>query len=96
MIARLMNEGQYRIDDDLLHDLDALDQQAVAALDAADETELDARLDDMWRLVLERGERLPDDDLSPSDVIIPPADLTLEETRELFSEQGLIPDLPAG
>ena len=96
MIARLMNEGQYRIDDDLLRELDALDEQAVAALDAADETELDARLDDMWRLVLERGERLPDDDLSPSDVIIPPADLTLEETRELFSEQGLIPDLPAG
>ena len=95
MIARLMNEGQYRIDDDLLRELDALDEQAVAALEAADETELDARLDDMWRLVLERGERLPDDDLSPSDVIIPPADLTLEETRELFSEQGLIPDLPA-
>ena len=95
MIARLMNEGQYRIDDDLLRELDALDEQAVAALEAADETDLDARLDDMWRLVLERGERLPDDDLSPSDVIIPPADLTLEETRELFSEQGLIPDLPA-
>jgi hypothetical protein len=95
VIARLMNEGQYRIDDDLLRELDALDEQAVAALDASDEIELDARLDDMWRLVLERGERLPDDDLSPSDVIIPPADLTLEETRELFSEQGLIPDLPA-
>lgn len=95
MIARLMNEGQYRIDDDLLLELDALDERAVAALAAADEAELDARLDDMWRLVLERGERLPDDDLSPSDVIIPPADLTLEETRELFSEQGLIPDLPA-
>jgi len=95
MIARLMNEGQYRVDDDLLRDLDALDERAMAALEAADEAELDARLDDMWRLVLERGERLPDDDLSPSDVIIPPADLTLEETRELFSEQGLIPDLPA-
>ena len=95
MIARLMNEGQYRIDDDLLRELDALDEQAVAALDASDEIELDARLDDMWRLVLERGERLPDDELSPSDVIIPPADLTLEATRELFSEQGLIPDLPA-
>lgn len=95
MIARLLNEGQYRIDDDLLRELDALDEQALAALEAGDETELDARLDDMWRLVLERGERLPDDDLSPSDVIIPPADLTLEETRALFSEQGLIPDLPA-
>lgn len=95
MIARLMNEGQYRIDDELHRELDALDERAVAALEAGDEAELDARLEDMWRLVQERGERLPDDDLSPSDLIIPPADLTLEETRELFSEQGLIPDLPA-
>jgi hypothetical protein len=95
VIARLMNEGQYRIDDQLHRELDALDERAVAALEAGDEAELDARLEDMWRLVQERGERLPDDDLSPSELIIPPADLTLEETRELFSEQGLIPDLPA-
>jgi hypothetical protein len=95
VIARLMNEGQYRIDDELHRELDALDERAVAALEAGDEAELDARLEDMWRLVQERGERLADDDLSPSELIIPPADLTLEETRELFSEQGLIPDLPA-
>jgi hypothetical protein len=95
VIVRLMGEGQYRIDDALHRDLDGLDERAVAALDAGDETELDARLDDMWRLVRERGERLPDDDLSPSDLIVPPSDLTLEETRQLFSDQGLIPDLPA-
>jgi hypothetical protein len=95
VIARLMNEGQYRIDDDLQRELDGLDDEAVAALEAGDEATLDARLEDMWRLVQERGERLPDGDLSPSDLIIPPADLTLEETRELFSDQGLIPDLPA-
>ena len=94
MIVRLMNEGQYKTDEDLLRELDALDDQAVAALEAGDEATLDARLDDMWRLVQERGERLRDDDLSTSDVIIPPADLTLEETRALFSEEGLIPDLP--
>jgi PspA-Associated protein len=95
VIVRPMGEGQYRIDDALHRDLDGLDERAVAALDAGDETELDARLDDMWRLVRERGERLPDDDLSPSDLIVPPSDLTLEETRQLFSDQGLIPDLPA-
>jgi hypothetical protein len=38
--------------------------------------------------------RLTDDDLSASDVIIPPSDLTLEETRKLFSDDGLVPDLP--
>lgn len=95
MIARLLNEGQYRIDEDVHRELDALDERASQALEAGDETELDARLEDMWRLVRERGERLPDDDLSASELIIPPADLTLEETRALFSEQGLIPDLPA-
>jgi len=94
MIVRLMNEGQYRIDDELHRELDALDEQAVTALEAGHEDELDARLEDMWRLVQERGERLADDDLSASDLIIPPADLTLEETGALFSEQGLIPDLP--
>jgi hypothetical protein len=95
VIVRLMNEGQYRIDEQLQRELDTLDDQAVAALEAGLEPELDARLEDMWRLVRERGERLPDEELSPSDLIIPPADLTLEETRELFSDQGLIPDLPA-
>ena len=95
MIVRLMGEGQFRIDEGLRRDLDALDERAVAALEANDETELDARLDDMWRLVQERGERLPDEDLHASDLIVPPSDLTLDETRELFSEDGLIPDLPS-
>jgi hypothetical protein len=95
VIVRLMGEGQYRIDEDLHRELDRLDDRALAALDAEDEVELDARLDDMWRLVRERGERLPDEDLHPSELLVPPSDLTLDETRRLFAEDGLIPDLPA-
>ena len=49
----------------------------------------------MWKLVLAEGSRLPDESLDASDVVIPPSDLTLEETTRLFSEQGLIPDPPA-
>jgi hypothetical protein len=95
VIVRLMGKGQYRIDDQVHVELDDLDNAAVAALEAENEEELDAKLDEMWRLVQSRGERLADDDLSASDLIVPPSDLTLEETRALFSEQGLIPDLPA-
>jgi PspAA-like protein len=94
MIVRLMGEGQYRIDEELRSQLDGLDNQAASAVDAEDEPALDRVLDEMWRLVQARGERLADDDLSASDLIIPPSDLTLEETRALFSEEGLIPDLP--
>lgn len=95
MIARLMGEGQYRIDEALRAQLNELDERAAGAVDAEDEGALDDVLDEMWRLVQDRGERLPDEDLSTSDLIIPPSDLTLEETRQLFTEEGLVPDLPS-
>ncbi|HET6642737.1 MAG TPA: hypothetical protein VFG93_05640 [Gaiellaceae bacterium] len=95
MIARLMGEGQYRIDDAQRAQLNELDDRAVTALESDDEPALDQILDEMWALVRERGEQLPDEELAASDLIIPPSDLTLEETRKLFTDEGLIPDLPS-
>jgi hypothetical protein len=95
MIVRLMGEGQYRIDDGAREQLNELDDRALAALEQDDEPALDGMLDEMWQVVRNRGERLADEDLSPSDLVIPPSDLTLEETRKLFSEEGLVPDLPS-
>lgn len=95
MIVRLMGEGQYRVDDACLARLNELDDSAVEALERDDEAELDARLDEMWAVVREQGERLDDSHLEPSDLIIPPSDLTLEETKQLLSHEGFIPDLPA-
>lgn len=95
MIVRLMGEGQYRVEDDLREQLNELDDRAVAALEQDDEPALDDLIDEMWQLVRERGEHLADEDLSPSDLIIPPSDLSLEETKKLFSEDGLVPDLPS-
>jgi hypothetical protein len=96
VIVRIMGGGgQYRVDESLLTQLNELDDQAVTALERGDETALDAKLDEMAELVRSNGEPLPEDDISASDIVIPPSDLTLEETRRLLSEDGLIPDLPA-
>jgi hypothetical protein len=95
VIVRLMGEGQFRVADSLREQLNELDDRAGAAAEASDEVEVDRILDEMFDLVRREGEELPDDDLSPSDAIIPPSDLTLEETRQLMSQQGFIPDLPA-
>jgi hypothetical protein len=94
VIVRLMNEGQYRIADGVRERLNELDDEAMAALEREDEAALDGAIERMWQLVRGEGERLPDEDLHASDVLIPPADLSLEETRELFSDEGLVPDLP--
>jgi hypothetical protein len=93
MIIRLMGEGQYRLSDEAAGRLNELDDQAHAAIEADDEPKLDRLLDDMWELVRSQGERLSDDDLSASDAVVPPSDMTLEETKRLLSPEGLIPDL---
>jgi hypothetical protein len=89
-----MGEGQWRVDDGQLATLNELDDQVVAALERGDETDLKRLLQELTQAVRDHGERLDDDDLAPSDVLVPPSDLSLEEARELFSGSGLIPDLP--
>ena len=67
--------------------LNDLDDEAVAALARDDEPELDRYLDEMWELVQRPGTQLADDELVTSDVVIPPSDLTLEETRDADGER---------
>jgi hypothetical protein len=93
VIVRLMGEGQYRVDDAVIERLNELDDRAQAATDAEDEPTLDRILDEMAALVREQGEAMPDDDLSASDILVPPSDLTLEETKRLMSHEGFIPDI---
>ncbi|HVD49385.1 MAG TPA: hypothetical protein VNB50_05100 [Gaiellaceae bacterium] len=95
MIVRLMGEGQFEVDEEVAKGLNDLDEQAEKALEAGDQQQLSELLGRMTEAVRTNGARLPDDDLSPSDGIIPPEDLTLEEARELFEGEGLIPDLPS-
>jgi hypothetical protein len=94
MIVRLMGEGQYRVDDALSGRLNELDDEVARAVESADERALWSGLQALADAVRENGVKLADDDLSPSDAIVPPEDLSLEEAKELLSGEGLIPDLP--
>jgi hypothetical protein len=89
-----MGEGQYRVDDSLLTRLNELDDAVARAVESSDERALWSGLQTLADAVREGGVKLDDDDLSPSDAIIPPEDLSLEEAQELLSGEGLIPDLP--
>jgi hypothetical protein len=95
VIVRVMGEGQYLVDESLAGRLNQLDNEAEAALERGDEDGLRRLLEQLAQTVRDQGERLDDADLSASDAIVPPSDLSLEEARELFSDDGLIPDLPA-
>jgi hypothetical protein len=95
MIVRVLGEGQYRVDDETAEGLNELDERAAQAVEAGDEQNLQRLLKQLGDAVRQRGERLDDADLTPSDAIVPPEDLSLDEARELFEGEGLIPDIPA-
>ena len=94
MIVRLMGEGQYEIDEEVAKGLNDLDERAGDAVERGDEEQLRELLQRMTEAVRTNGARVPDEDLSPSEAVIPPDDLSLEEARRLFEDEGLIPDLP--
>jgi hypothetical protein len=94
VIVRVLGEGQFDVDDEVAKGLDDLDEQAERALETGNQEQFSELLRRMAEAVRTNGTRLPDEDLSPSEGIIPPEDLTLDEARELFDGDGLIPDLP--
>jgi hypothetical protein len=89
-----MGEGQYRVDEATLTELNRLDEQVASAAEGKNQDDVSRLLREMGTVVRERGERLADADLSPSDAIVPPDDLSLDEVKELLEGEGLIPDLP--
>ena len=94
MIVRLMGEGQWRVDDSVSARLNELDEEVSKAVEAGDEAALWHGLQALAEAVRSRGEKLDDADLTASDAIIPPEDLSLDEARELLEGEGLIPDVP--
>lgn len=92
MIVRISGEGQWRLADAVRERVNELDNAAVAAVDAGDETGFHEAFDGLLAMIRSDGARLADDDLHPSDVILPPADLTFAEAGADFTGDGLIPD----
>jgi hypothetical protein len=94
VIVRLLGEGQFRVDDSLIGRLNELDAVVEKAVADGDERALWTGLQALADAVREGGVKLADDDLSPSDAVIPPEDLSLEEAQELLTDEGFIPDIP--
>jgi hypothetical protein len=91
MIVRILGEGQWEMSEEHLAGLNELDEQVEAAVEAGDEVTFSNTLVALLDAVRKRGTVLAEDSLHDSDLILPPADASLEEVRELLNDDGLIP-----
>jgi hypothetical protein len=92
VIVRIATERQYRLPDETAGRLNELDNEAVAAVEAGDEPRFHQLFDEMLTIVRRDGQLLEEDELSGSEIILPPPDLTFEEAQGEFTGEGLIPD----
>lgn len=91
MIIRLMGQGQWKVDEAVRDALNAIDAELDADVKAGDGTEFARHLAAMHDLVRSRGLPVQVEELIPSDAVVPPRDISIEELRELIGEEGLIP-----
>ncbi|MFJ6552734.1 hypothetical protein ACIQNT_10810 [Streptomyces luteogriseus] len=91
MIVRIMGEGQVSLADSHLAELNKLDDELLSEMENGDGPGFRRTLQALLARVRDLGDPLPDDSLEPSELILPSPDATLEEVRELLSDDGLIP-----
>ncbi len=92
MIVRVSGEGQFELPDADAGRLNELDNEAVSAAEAGDESRFQGLWRQMLDLVASDGRALANDELVESDVILPPRDVSFQEARAEFTGEGLIPD----
>lgn len=92
MIVRIMGEGQFKVSSSLLDELNVIDNRIVDYVAKENEADFYKELGKLIAMIKENGELLDDAEIVESDLIIPPADLTLKEAAGIFSGDGLIAD----
>jgi hypothetical protein len=91
MIVRILGEGQFDVADGELDRLNEMDAAVEAAVESGDEAAFREALTALHDGVRASGTEHAADSLDESDLVLPPVDATLDEVRELLSDDGLIP-----
>lgn len=108
-VVRILEHGQFRVDGKTLRRLNDIDNAIVELVSRAgaqegegspswsddDDAEFKKKLAQLTEVVTRSGKPLGAKEIVPSDIILPDADLSIDEARKIFSGEGLIPEIYA-
>ncbi len=95
MIVRISGTGQFELDDDGVRELDRLDTDLTAALHASETQQFHRLLAETIDYIRRHGAPLAAERVVGSEVIVPPEDVSLDEAKLFFTDEGLMAPLPA-
>lgn len=94
-IVRIMGQGQYTVDSKTLKKLNDLDNAIVELVsqERSDNAEFRRRLAELSEMVVRNSKPLDPKVIIQSDIILPSADLSIDEAKRLFKGEGVIPEI---
>jgi hypothetical protein len=92
MIIRVLGIGQFRLDDQQLDSLNRVDNKIVEHVSKGNQKEFRNDLAKLISIIKDKGAPLDPSELVPSDIIVPPGDMSYAEAKTIFSDPGLIKD----
>lgn len=96
-IIRVMGQGQFTVDSTTLKRLNEIDNSIVEMIadgkDRGDSENFRKKLAELTEIVSKNGRPLDPKEIVESDVILPGTDVSIEEARQIFRGEGIIPDL---
>ena len=90
MLIRILGEGQFVVADSELAEINRLDAALEAALKTP-EPDIRPALDALLDKVRTVGVRPPDHEMEESQVILPFADASEDDIRDMLGDEGLVP-----
>jgi hypothetical protein len=94
-IVRIMGHGQYSVDSKVLQRLNEIDDLLVQLVntDRPDDNEFKKHLIELTTIVEKNGKPLDSKEIIQSDIILPSADLSIDEAKRLFIGEGVVPEI---
>jgi len=90
VLIRILGEGQFVVADSELAEINRLDAALEAALKTP-EPDIRPALDALLDKVRTVGVRPPDHEMEESQVILPFADASEDDIRDMLGDEGLVP-----
>jgi hypothetical protein len=90
-----MGQGQFTVDSKTLKKLNDLDNSIVELVsqERSDDAEFRKMLVELSKTVVSKGKPLDPKAIIQSDIILPSADLSIDEAKRLFKGEGVIPEI---
>ena len=90
-----MGHGQFSVDHKILQRLNEIDDLLVQLVraDRPNDNEFKKHLIELTKIVEQNGKQLDSKEIIQSDIILPSADLSLDEAKRLFTGEGVVPEI---